>query len=169
MKRTFTSLSSQEALHVAIFIEERNADIYRNFADLFAQFGDLDSMEISLAFSEISSEERRHSSRLQQRYFERFGTSACSITDDDISDLIEVPRLQSVDVFDARDLGAPPRHRAFAVVAAAQASAIQFYRQLVETTSDPELRSLFQEFVDMELQHAGSLEQHMGNGQHHAG
>ena len=169
MKRSFTSLSPQEALHVAIFIEERNAEIYQNFAQLFRQFGDLDSMEISLAFSEISSEERQHSSRLQQRYFERFGTSACSITEDDVSDLIEVPRLQSVDVFDARDFGVPPRQRAFAIAAAAEDSAIQFYRQLVETTSDLELRSLFQEFVEMELQHAGSLEQHIGKNQHHAG
>src|ERR1039458_8868921 len=30
MKRSFTSLNPQEALHVAIFIEERNAELYRS-------------------------------------------------------------------------------------------------------------------------------------------
>ena len=29
MKREFTSLTPQEALHVAIFIEERNAELYQ--------------------------------------------------------------------------------------------------------------------------------------------
>jgi rubrerythrin len=76
MKRTFASLSPQEGLHVAIFIEERNAEIYRNFSELFAQFGDPDSFDISLAFREMSCEERRHSSRLQQRYSELYGNRA---------------------------------------------------------------------------------------------
>ena len=35
MRRTFASLNAQEALHVAIFIEERNAAIYRRFAEMF--------------------------------------------------------------------------------------------------------------------------------------
>ena len=55
MKRSFASLTPQEGLHVAIFIEERNAEIYRNFAEMFAQFGDPDSLEISLAFREMTS------------------------------------------------------------------------------------------------------------------
>ena len=38
MKRDFASLSAQEALHVAIFIEERNADIYHQLAEMFAEF-----------------------------------------------------------------------------------------------------------------------------------
>jgi len=33
MKREFTSLSPQEALHVAVFIEERNAALYHRFAE----------------------------------------------------------------------------------------------------------------------------------------
>ena len=43
MKREFASLSAQEALHVAIFIEERNAEIYREFAEMFAEFRDPES------------------------------------------------------------------------------------------------------------------------------
>ena len=49
MKREFASLSAQEALHVAIFVEERNADIYREFAEMFAEFRDPPSLEIAAA------------------------------------------------------------------------------------------------------------------------
>ena len=34
MKRDFAALSAQEAVHVAIFIEERNAEIYHQFAEI---------------------------------------------------------------------------------------------------------------------------------------
>jgi rubrerythrin len=158
MKRTFSSLAPQEALHVAIFIEERNADIYRNFAEMFAQFGDPDSIDISIAFREMSLEERRHSSRLQQRYFERYGTRPCSVTEDDVSDLIEVPSLHSADVFGVWDLTTNPRQKAFAVAHAAETAAENFYRKVVNSTSDPALRVFFQEFVDMEAQHSSWLE-----------
>ena len=49
MKRDFASLSAQEALHVAIFIEERNAEIYHQFAEMFAEFRDPESLEIAAA------------------------------------------------------------------------------------------------------------------------
>ena len=74
MKPNFASLTAQEALHVAIFIEERNATIYREFSEMFAEFRDPESLEIAAAFWEMSNEERRHGTTLQKRYFERHGT-----------------------------------------------------------------------------------------------
>jgi rubrerythrin len=170
MKRTFASLAPSEALHVAIFIEERNAEIYPNFADVFVQFGDPDSIDISLAFREMSIEEHRHSSRLQQRYFERYGSQSSSVTEDDISDLIEVPSLHSADVFGLRDTGnhISARQKAFAVALAAESSAADFYSRLADTTNDAEMRTFFQEFVDMEMQHAAWLEQGAGHAQSRA-
>lgn len=161
MKRTFASLAPPEALHVAIFIEERNAEIYWHFAELFAQLGDPDSMDISVAFREMSIEERRHSTVLQKTYSERYGTHSCLVTEDDISDLIEVPSLRSADVFRVRDFTTSPRQTAFAVAHAAETAAGNFYRRLVECTSEPTLRAFFQEFVEMEAQHASWLEAHM--------
>ena len=161
MKRTFASLAPQEALNVAIFIEERNAEIYRHFAELFSQFGDPDSIDLSIAFREMSLEERRHSTLLQRRYSERYGTRPCSVTEDDISDLIEVPSLHCADVFGVRDLTTSPRLKAFIVAHAAEAAAESFYRRVVDSTHDSSLRAFFQEFVDMEAQHASWLESHM--------
>jgi len=60
VKRSFASLTPQEALHVAIFIEERNAEIYRQFAEMFAEFRDPESLEIAAAFWDLFNEERRH-------------------------------------------------------------------------------------------------------------
>jgi rubrerythrin len=40
---------------------------------------------------------------------------------------------------------------------AAETSAVDFYRRLVETSTDPELRAFYEEFVAMESQHASWL------------
>src|SRR5436190_23462746 len=93
MKRDFASLTPQEALHVAIFVEERNADIYHQFAEMFAEFRDPESLEVASAFWDMANEERQHGTLLQRRYFERYGTRPCAITEEDIGELIEVPRL----------------------------------------------------------------------------
>src|SRR5262249_20481974 len=84
MKREFASLSAQEALHVAIFIEERNAEIYHQFAEMFAEFRDPESLEIASTFWDMATEERRHGTQLQKRYFDRYGTRPCAVTEDDI-------------------------------------------------------------------------------------
>jgi rubrerythrin len=160
VKRTFASLSAQEALHVAIFIEERNAEIYRQFAEMFAEFRDAESLEIAAAFWDLFNEERRHGSTLQQRYLERYGTSSCTVTEEDISELIEVPRLDNGEIFSVNKVktGRSPRQMAFAVAIAAEESAARFYRGLADSTNDRELRALYQEFADLEANHSNLLE-----------
>jgi rubrerythrin len=160
VKRSFASLTAQEALHVAVFIEERNADIYRQFAEMFAEFRDPESLEIATAFWDLFNEERRHGSMLQQRYYDRFGSSSCAITEEDISDLIEVPHLEDGEIFASPQVreGRSPRQRAFLVALTAEQSAARFYRNLAESTSDEDLRSFYQELADMESNHTGWLE-----------
>jgi len=58
MKRQFTSLTPQEALHVAIFIEERNSELYHRFAEMFVEFRDVESLEIASVFWDMAAEER---------------------------------------------------------------------------------------------------------------
>src|ERR1700746_206662 len=132
MKREFTSLNAQEALHVAIFIEERNAEIYREFAEMFAEFRDPESLEIAAAFWEMSNEERHHGTMLQKRYFDRYGTRPCRVTEEDISDFIEVPRLENGDIFtySKPKVGRSPREMALEVATSAEESATRFYRRL---------------------------------------
>lgn len=171
MKRAFASLNAQEALHVAIFIEERNANIYRQFSEMFAEFRDPESLELAAAFWEMSNEERGHGTTLQKRYFDRYGTHACAVTEEDISDFIEVPRLEDGRVFAIDELkaGRFPKTMALEIAAAAEDSALRFYRGLAETCQDAELGALYREFVDFEANHSGWLDQKLAQVRQTAG
>jgi len=171
MKRDFVSLTAQEALHVAIFIEERNAEIYHQFAEMFAEFHDPESLEVASAFWDMASDERQHGTLLQKRYFERYGTRPCAVTEDDISDFIEVPRLENGDIFTISKLkvGRSPREMALEVAAAAEENALRFYTRLAETTQDAELKSLYTEFVEFESAHSGWLDRKLAEARRTAG
>lgn len=163
MKQSFASLSPQEALHVAIFIEERNAELYHRFAEMFVEFRDSDSSEIAGAFWEMAAEEKDHSSRLQAKYMERYGTSSCSLTEEDLMEFIEVPRLEQVDLFATPDATnkVSARDRALQVALNAERSAQQYYASLVDKTEAGALRQLYRELADMEDGHAAAIEQKM--------
>jgi rubrerythrin len=160
MKREFASLTPQEGLHVAIFIEERNAEIYNQFAELFAEFQDEQSLEIAGAFEDMAEEERVHGTQLQERYVERFGSQPCAVTEDDIRDFIEVPRLDSGDIFAIARSSASraPRIQALQVALAAEESALRYYARLTEITFDPELRVFYGELAEFENDHVAFLQ-----------
>ncbi len=162
MKRSFAGLSPQEALHVAIFIEERNADLYHQFAEMFAEFRDTESLEIASVFQEMAAEEKDHSSKLQSLYVERFGTSRCALTEEDLVELIEVPRLEQVDFFLAPEKNKiSARNRALQVALNAERSAQTYYAGLVEKTEPGSLRQLYRELAEMEDGHVASIEHRM--------
>lgn len=159
MKRPFPSLTPHEALHTAIFIEERNAQLYQTFAEMFMEFHDSESLEIASVFWEMSLEEKRHSSLLQRKYTERYGNRACRITEDDLQEFIEVPRLENGAVLEgAASDAVAPRERALQVALQAERSAQGYYASLITSTEDDELRTLYNELSEMESGHVGFLE-----------
>ena len=158
MKRDFASLTAQEALHVAIFVEERNAEAYHRFAELFSGFHDTASLEVATAFWDMAAEERSHGTLLQARYFERYGTSPCSMTEEDVADFIEVPRLEGGDLFETETGGRSPRELALEIAATAENNALLFYKLLAETSVDAELRDFYREFVEFESNHMSWLD-----------
>ncbi len=161
MKRPFSSLTPQEALHVAIFIEERNAHIYENFARMFAEFKDADAQEIAAAFQDMAAEERGHGTVLQERYSERFGNRACTLTDADIDEVIEVPQLDDGEMF---IIGRISTRKALEVALHAEQQARRYYVQLSEQTQDQELHTLYTEFAQFERDHEAFLEQKLAQG-----
>lgn len=163
MKRDFTTLTPQEALHVAIFIEERNAELYQQFSELFADFKDSESLEIAQVFWEMSLEERSHGTRLQEKYFERYGTQACVVTEEEIRDLIEMPRLDTGDIFavSRSNLALSPRRSALQVALEAEQSALRYYRRLTETTKDERLYEIYSELATFEADHTNLLEKRL--------
>ncbi len=159
MKRTFSSLTEQEALQVAVFIEERNAEIYHRFAEMFVEFRDSESLEMASVFWEMAAEERRHSTLLQENYQEAYGMKACALTDEDVYELVELPRLEEGNVFAETVTDGPgPRERALQVALKAETGARSFYHGLLETTREPRQRLLFSSLAEFEDEHVSYLE-----------
>lgn len=156
MKRSFLSLSPQEALHVAIFIEERNAELYHRFAEMFVEFRDIESLEIAGVFWDMAVEEHHHSTRLQTLYSDRFGTAACAVTEDDIQEIIELPKLDDGQVLGSTSL--PPRERALQAALKAEQNARKYYGELAELTADAKLQKLYKELAEFENEHVEYLE-----------
>ena len=171
MKRTFNSLTEQEALHTAVFVEERNAEIYHQFAEMFAEFHDPQSLEIASTFWDMANEERQHGTVLQKRYFDRYGTRPCAMTDDDVRDFIEVPRLESGEIFTISKLkvGRTPREMALEVAISTEQGAVRYYTRLAEMTEDLELKALYREFVDFESGHTDVLQKKMASARRTSG
>src|SRR5512141_3253989 len=159
MKREFASLSAQEALHVAIFIEERNAEIYTQFAELFAEFKDSESLQIAQVFHEMAEEERHHGTMLQERYFERYGTQHCIITEENIRELIEVPKLETGELFAIvrSNTSISPRFKALEIALVAEEGAQKFYSRLIPQTKDEKLKQIYLELAEFEDGHSRFL------------
>jgi len=160
MKREFATLTPQEALHVAIFIEERNAQLYRDFSELFTQLSDGDSREIATVFQEMAEEERDHGAELQERYEERYGTMPCAVTDEEVREIIEMPNLDSGQLFaiSKANLGLASRHKALEIALAAERTAMRFYNRLAQITPDDELRPTYAELAHFEHGHFNFIE-----------
>ena len=158
-KRDFASLTAQEALQVAIFIEQRNSSIYRQFTELFAGFGDPDSREMAAVFEEMASEEIEHGRLLEEKYFERYGDARCTITDQDIAELVELPNLPDGNIFAIARTGASPvpSSHALKVALAAELAARRFYAFLVDVTPDPAMRDLYVELAEFEDDHVETV------------
>jgi erythrin-vacuolar iron transport family protein len=166
MKREFSSLSPREALYLAAFVEQRNARLYREFGELFDAFGDPESCEIGNTFWDMAEEEEHHASVLQERYRERYGDEACEISEDDVRDHVEVPKISGGEIFAlARAQVSPvPRNRAFQIALAAEQSALKFYARLLQTTKEPELRRVYEELANDEDEHIRSLRKRIADG-----
>jgi rubrerythrin len=158
MKRSFASLSPQQALDAAISIEKRNAEVYYRFAEMFTEFGDEPSLEIGAVFWEMAIEERGHHALLEQKYREQYRSSSSSLTEDDLVELIEVPRLENGDVFAAGDDATMARARALQVALGAERSAQSFYAKLAEQTPTGTLRQIYCDLAQMEDGHVAYLE-----------
>jgi len=47
----------------------------------------------------MAVEEGRHGGVLEEKYQERYGNASCALTEEDLQDMIEVPRPDDGDVF----------------------------------------------------------------------
>jgi erythrin-vacuolar iron transport family protein len=157
MPRNFSSLSPSEVLQAAISIEQRNADVYHRFAEMFAEFGDEESLEIASVFWEMAVEERGHRALLEEKYVRSYGPLSATFSERELCELVEVPKLETTDIFGSTS-EASARERALLVALQAEISAQHFYAELAEQTPKGPLRQIFQELAQMEDGHVTVLE-----------
>lgn len=157
MPRNFSSLTPSEVLQAAVSIEQRNADIYYRFAEMFTEFGDEESLEIAAVFWEMAVEERGHRALLQQKYVGEYGPLTTTLTEQELCEMVEVPKLETADIFGGSS-EASARERALQVALQAEISAEQFYADLAGQTPTGPLRQIFQELAQMEDSHVTILE-----------
>jgi rubrerythrin len=161
MKRSFASLNAQEALQVAISIEQRNASLYEWFADGFKEIGDEESLEIAAVFWEMAIEEKGHHELLRTKYAEHYGTSICAVTHEDVVELIEMPTVDESTLFASKGI-VQSQHRALQVALRAEIRAQNYYANLVEQTSQEQLRQTYRELATIEGKHATYLSVKLG-------
>jgi rubrerythrin len=157
MLRSFASLTPSEALQAAISIEQRNAGIYHRFAQMFAEFGDEESLEIASVFWEMAVEEQGHRAFLEENYLSAYGPLNGTLTEDALTELVEVPKLDCADIL-TRDNAPSARDRALQVAVQAEVSAQEFYEKLVKQTPAGPLRQVFIDLARMEDGHVSYLE-----------
>ena len=162
MPRNFSSLSPSEALQAAISIEQRNADIYYRFAEMFTEFGDEESLEIASVFWEMAVEERGHRALLEDKYVGAYGPLSTTFTEHELCEMVEVPKLETADIFGSSS-EASARERALQVALQAEVSAEQFYADLAGQTPKGPLRQIFRELAQMEDSHVVILESKLAN------
>ncbi len=139
----FRTLNLQDALDLALSIEEEAQERYESFAKITGgrYAGDAADM-----FRQMAGYELRHRASLVNRRRELFGNEPRRIRADDLDD-VEAP-----------DRGAPrtfmSARQALEVALASEEKAEAFFEASLQTVSDPGVRQLFEELRDEERKHA---------------
>lgn len=142
-----SKLSLMDALDLAKLIEKEAYQRYQTFA---AQFGASSGDDAGAFFAMMARNEAKHGKDLEARRNELFGDVPANVKLDDLYD-VEAP-----------DVGAP--HRGMSVLAAykvglaAERKAFDFYDSALAGINDPDVRELFIELRDEEVEHVEMLQ-----------
>jgi rubrerythrin len=152
MRRSLAELSPQEILWVALRIEERNARIYENYAEMFEWY----EPDVARTFREMAREEREHGRRLGVMYAERYEDAVCDLTEEEIREIVEAPVFEDGEAF---IYDRARRRHAFEVGREAERRARAFYAEMAERATDAAVRALFRELAEIESEHEALLAQ----------
>ncbi len=145
-----SKLSLMDALDLAKLIELEAHHRYRMFAD---QFGHRGGFDPGAFFAMMAENEAKHGQELEARRKALFGDTPARVKLDDLFD-VEAP-----------EMGAPRRGmstvQAFEIGLAAEKKAYDFYDMALPSITDPEVRKLFTELRDEEVEHVEMLQQAM--------
>jgi rubrerythrin len=146
-----SKLSLMDALDLAILIEQEANQRYKMFASQLGRRGS--GLDAGTFFASMAENEAKHGTELLERRIALFGKVPMKLKLDDIYD-VEAP-----------ESGAPRRGmstlQAFEVGIEAEQKAYDFYDMALPGVTDPEVRELFIELRDEELEHVEMLKEKM--------
>ncbi|QQR81201.1 MAG: ferritin family protein [Deltaproteobacteria bacterium] len=145
-KIDFTKISLMDALDLAILIEQEAEERYKSFCDLLGSAYKGDAADF---FNMMAVNEAKHGKELSSRRAKLFPNIPSRVNIDMIDD-IEAP-----------DYGAPrsfmsPR-AALEVAMSSEIKAEKFFAAALEYIKDPQIRELFAELRDEEIEHQNLL------------
>ncbi len=108
----------------------------------------------------MAVEERHHSTLLQERYTAQYGQASCSLTEADVIEIIELPRLVGEEIFDSSS-AVTARLNALRIALSAENQARDFYGELGAMASDPALRALYEDLSSFEADHVEFLQRRL--------
>jgi rubrerythrin len=138
----FAQLSLMDALDLAILVEDEAQERYEEFA---AQMDQHRTPEAAKFFRYMVENEAKHGRELLARRVQRFGDARMTVTRAMIFD-IEAPD------YDAARAFMSPR-KAMEAALASEVKAHRFFVATLPALKDPEVRALFEELRDEELDH----------------
>jgi len=143
----FSKLTLMDALDLAILIEIEALQRYTLFIE---QIGRRLSSDTGSVFQSMADNEKKHRDQLVERRLALFGDKPPTVKLDDIFD-VEAP-----------DVGAPRRNmsqlKAFQLALASERKAFAFYDEALPSVKQPDVKALFEELRDEEVEHVHMIE-----------
>lgn len=143
----FSKLTLMDALDLASLIEIEAFQRYTLFAE---QIGRRYSNDAGSVFRSMADNEKKHGDQLVERRIALFGDTPPKVKLDDIFD-VEAP-----------DVGAPrwnmSQLKAFQVALASEKKAFEFYDQALPSVKQPDVKALFEELREEEVEHVRMIE-----------
>jgi rubrerythrin len=143
----FSKLTLMDALDLACLIELEALKRYMLFS---AQLGHRDTNDAAAVFRTMAENEKKHGEQLARRREILYGDTPPRVKLDDLFD-VEAP-----DVSAARWNMSP--RKAFEVALAAEQKAYAFYDQALPGVKEPQVKALFEELRNEEVEHVRMVE-----------
>jgi erythrin-vacuolar iron transport family protein len=146
----FSKLSLQDALDLAILIEEEARDRYQEFVD---QLELHHTPQAASFFRFMAENETKHGEELSMRRQLLFADAATRVSRSMLWD-VEAPDYDESRAFMSV-------RQAMNVAMACEIKAHDFFDSAIEHIDDPEVRSLFEELRDEEVEHKRLVNEHL--------
>ncbi len=144
----FATLDLMDALDLAVLIEVEACERYQSFV---AQLGHRYAGDAASVFASMAENEAKHGEQLAEQREALFGDKPMRVNRDDLFD-VEAP-----------DQGAPRSNmsplQAFEVALSSEQKARDFYNEALPHVSNPEIRDLFTELRDEEVEHVHMVQE----------